>query len=384
MRSLNLENETPKVLIVYASYGNGHYQASRAIEAALHKRGDCEVVLLDLMAEAHPVLNELTKFVYMQSFKTIPRIYGWAYNLTKDMPPLSANGSALHSLGMRKLQETLAQVQPDLVIHTFPQLAMPVLRRRTGIRLPIINVLTDFDLHGRWLHPDIDCYYVPTEDMKREIEARGIDPNRIVTSGIPIHPAFCAVANDAAPSDHDPSATPDRQTVLLLAGAFGVLASMRDICRNLIHLPNVRILIVCGWNETLKSALDREFAEQPHIHTFGYVDHMPDLMKESDLVITKPGGITLAESLASELPILTYRPVPGQELNNALYLQEKGAALLSYNVEELIRQVSKLLTEPEQAIQMKQAVNRLRKPHAAEMIADDIMNKWLVPATAPV
>ncbi|MFB5762399.1 MGDG synthase family glycosyltransferase [Paenibacillus medicaginis] len=377
-------NAKPKILILYASYGNGHYQASRAIEAALRKRGSCEVVLLDLMAEAHPMLNELTKFVYMQSFKTIPQIYGWVYNLTKDMQARSPFGSVLHSFGMRKLQETLAHVQPDLVIHTFPQLALPALRRRTGMNLPIVNVLTDFDLHGRWLHPDIDRYYVPTEDMKLEAKARGVHPDRVVASGIPIHPSFSTAADESLWLDNSELAASGKRTVLLMAGAFGVLSGIRDICHGLMLLPDVRVLIVCGRNEALKSELDQEFAEQPDIHTFGYVDHIPSLMKASDMVITKPGGITLAESIASGLPILIYRPVPGQELNNALYLQGKGAALLSRHAEELIGQVNGLLTHPVQAERMKQAVSRLCKPRAAETIADDIMSKWFAPVTASV
>lgn len=150
----------------------GHVQAARAIMDSLRRLGRCEVQLLDLMAESHPWLNGLTKFVYMQSFKTIPQLYGWVYNITRGMQAKSAFGHVLHSFGMRQLTLTLKKELPDLVIHTFPQLALPALRRKMGMNLPIVNVVTDFDLHGRWLHPDIDRYYVATEDIQQEAAQR--------------------------------------------------------------------------------------------------------------------------------------------------------------------------------------------------------------------
>lgn len=121
---------SPKVLIMYASYGEGHYQASKALEASFHRSGITDVELLDLMAEAHPLLNEMTKFVYMQSFKTMPLLYGWVYNATKDLQPDTSLLSVLNSLGMRKLEQAISSIEPDLIIHTFPQLAMPKLLKK--------------------------------------------------------------------------------------------------------------------------------------------------------------------------------------------------------------------------------------------------------------
>ncbi|GJM76734.1 hypothetical protein HMSSN036_89500 [Paenibacillus macerans] len=140
--------QTPKIMILYASYGDGHYQASKALEASFRSKGIADIVLLDLMAEAHPLLNELTKFVYMQSFRTLPLIYGWVYNATKEMQFETSPLGVINSFGMGKLQQTIDQLQPDIIIHTFPQLAMPKLNKRTGKSLPLVNIVTDLTCTG--------------------------------------------------------------------------------------------------------------------------------------------------------------------------------------------------------------------------------------------
>jgi processive 1,2-diacylglycerol beta-glucosyltransferase len=365
----------PKILILYASYGEGHVQAARAIMDSLQRLGRCEVQLLDLMAESHPWLNGLSKFVYMQSFKTIPHLYGWVYNITREMQAKSAFGSVLHSFGMRQLALTLEKEKPDLVIHTFPQLALPALRRKTGMKLPIVNVVTDFDLHGRWLHPDIDRYYVATEDIQQEAAQRGIPIERIVVTGIPIHASFYKVPAGDAVAENEQIPQPGTTTLLIMAGAYGVLSGILDICRQLSRLPQLRLLIVCGRNRQLKVELDTLYANHPGIRTYGFIDYIPALMRASDIVITKPGGITLSESIASGLPILIFRPVPGQELNNALYLEQKGVARIARNTEELIRHCVELISHPSLAMEMKQSIEQLRKPHSADRIAGDILHQ---------
>ncbi|ASR49215.1 diacylglycerol glucosyltransferase [Paenibacillus kribbensis] len=372
-----MEAAAPKILILYASYGEGHVQAARAIMDSLRRIGRCEVQLLDLMAESHPWLNDLTKFVYMQSFKTIPQLYGWVYNITRGMQAKSAFGSVLHSFGMRQLALTLDKEKPDLVIHTFPQLALPVLRRKLGMKLPIVNVVTDFDLHGRWLHPDIDRYYVATEDIQQEAAQRGIPIERIVATGIPIHASFYPMSTEeAANQQHTiPQPISGTTTLLIMAGAYGVLSGILDICRQLSQLPQLRLLIVCGRNQQLKAELDALYAGHPNIYTYGFVDYVPALMRASHMVITKPGGITLSESIASGLPILVFKPVPGQELNNALYLEQKGAARIARTTQELIQHCIELISSPSLAAEMKHSIELLRKPHPADRIAEDILHQ---------
>ncbi|SMF52378.1 MGDG synthase family glycosyltransferase [Paenibacillus barengoltzii] len=384
-----MTSQSPKILILYASYGDGHYQASKAVEASLRSRGVSDITLLDLMAEAHPLINGLTKFVYMQSFKTIPGLYGWVYNATKQMPQEAPLLEVINSLGMNKLQRTLQQAQPNLIIHTFPQLAMPRLLKRTGQSLPMANIITDFDLHGRWIHSGVDRYYVATEDLKAEMVSRGIPEERIRVSGIPVKPEFHLQHPDR--QEHLPGPlqelflkndTNNKTTILLMAGAYGAMQGVREVIERFMALERYRVIAVCGRNRELYRALHEQLPPHSDVHLLEYVDQVAALMHQCDCIVTKPGGITLSEALACRLPVFVYRPVPGQELNNARYLAQKGVACITRTPAELTEEIDALFQDPHRLTELRQKIENLRRPEAAEVIADDILEQWFAPKQA--
>ncbi|WP_172256539.1 MGDG synthase family glycosyltransferase [Saccharibacillus deserti] len=405
-----MQPQEPNVLILYASYGDGHYQATKALEKSLHERGIRQVKLLDLMAEAHPKLNDLTRFVYMQSYRTIPGLYGLVYNMTKEMKSDKPFAHILHAFGTRRLEEYLKTERPSVVIHTFPQMVMPKLRRKIGLDIPIVNVVTDFDLHGRWLHPAVDRFYVATEEMRREAASVGIDPNRITVSGIPIKDGFgSAEADKARLAGRDPhmidkaaASSPDlqgfaaartlrasespvpgvaldpaRKTVLLMAGAYGVMLGLRRVCDLLLAQGDIQMVVVCGRNEEMRAALAQQYAGDARIQVLGFTDRVASLMRMSDCIVTKPGGITLAESLACRLPIFLFRPVPGQERNNAVYLEDQGAAFISRSAGELAGQIAGLLGDPAKLRAARERAAALGHPNAAGEIADDLIARYM-------
>ncbi|MEJ8304797.1 MGDG synthase family glycosyltransferase [Saccharibacillus sacchari] len=449
-----MQAQEPNVLILYASYGDGHYQATKALEKSLNERGIHQVKMLDLMAEAHPKLNDLTRFVYMQSYRTIPGLYGLVYNMTKDMKADKPFAHILHAFGTRRLEEYLKTERPGVVIHTFPQMVMPKLRRKIGMDIPIVNVVTDFDLHGRWLHPDVDRFYVATEEMRREAASIGIDPERITVSGIPIKEGFGfdaaksayapdvdgavgsvavadAAAKDAVVGGFDAGAAfgerenikdevsvalhplsdsvksaafaasnaneyaaaralrtgespvpgisldPARKTVLLMAGAYGVMLGLRRVCDLLLEQDDIQIIVVCGRNEDMRAGLAQQYADSERIQVLGFTDRVASLMRMSDCIVTKPGGITLAESLACQLPIFLFRPVPGQERNNAVYLEQQGTAFVSRTADELAAQIASLLGDPLKLHAARDRAAALGHPHAADEIADDLIARYL-------
>lgn len=368
--------KSPKIMILYASYGDGHYRASKAIEACFRSKGIRDVVLLDLMAESHPRLNEFTKFIYLTSFQALPFLYGWIYNATKDLRIESAFLRAVNAIGTGTLKKAIRRHEPDLVIHTFPQLILPELSKRASFSLPIVNVITDFDVHARWLHSGVHRYYVATEDMKREMIERGVPAERILVSGIPLRPDFGRDEQAPADSGIGGALNPGKKTILLMAGAYGVMQGNREICEALLAGGNYQILAVCGRNQELYQALASHFGGHPDVHLFGFVDEVAEFMLASDCIITKPGGITLSEALACRLPLFLYRPVPGQELNNARYLEKKGIARIAADPVSLRAEIDALLRDGGQLSTVMANMENLRKPMAAEVIVNDILEQW--------
>ncbi|BBH22751.1 processive diacylglycerol beta-glucosyltransferase [Paenibacillus baekrokdamisoli] len=363
----------PKLLILYASYGDGHLQAARAIRDALADRGIENTVLIDLLAEAHPFINEMTRRVYMKSYSMLPGLYGWLYDRTRPMKHDSLFASWLHSFGRERLRKILIAQKPDAVIHTFPLLAMPALKQRTGLHIPSYTVVTDFDLHCRWVHPDIDRYYVPTPDMQQELISLGIQERRICISGIPLKRGFRSLSIDPSlRASYGLSAA--KAVVLVMASAQGTLSVLSDILTTLLLESDVTLVVVCGRNDLLASTLRQLFSsavDTGQLRVFGYIERMHELMALATCIVTKSGGVTLAEAMAVGLPIFTYRPVPGQERNNALYLEGKGAVTIVQTPEQLSFKIIELLRDPIRILSRKTSLQKLQRRNAADTIALD-------------
>jgi processive 1,2-diacylglycerol beta-glucosyltransferase len=368
----------PKVLILLAGYGDGHLQVSKALQESFAAQGVTNVMLVDLFSEAYPALDALSKFVYVKSYSIFPSLYGWIYDRTKHMQDDTVLTSWFHSWGIGKLRKLIAAEQPDVVINTFPMPAMPELCKRTGISVPIYNVLTDFTLHSRWIHPKVDKFYVATEDLKAELSETGIQENRIFVSGIPLKQAFqstTVLTKRDIYAKYD--LQPDKKTVLIMAGSYGVLQGLKALTRKLASRTDAQMIVVCGKNAILYEKMVNEFGNHPSFRLFGFVETVHELMTVADCIVTKPGGITLSEALHCELPILLYRPVPGQELENALYLERKGAARIAHNPEQLAAQIVEVLHDDDMRERTQEVIRALKRTDASDRIVADILSKKL-------
>ncbi|MDD4238329.1 MAG: glycosyltransferase [Desulfotomaculaceae bacterium] len=365
-----------KILILYASYGDGHVQVSKALQQCFWESGSPQVQMIDLYASAHPVMNAITRFVYLMSSSFCPQLYGWSYYRTQNMLHHQTPIKLLNSFGITALREFIRVERPDAVINTFPMSVMPELRQQTGLQIPIFTVLTDFVLHDRWLHQEIDHYFVANEELKMAMIHKGIPAERIKVSGIPLRKEFCQPCNKAQillRYGLDPS----KKIVLIMAGAYGVMQGLKKICRALLHLEDIQLLLVCGKNHSLKDRIEASFAHTPNIYIFGFIEHIQELMAISSCMITKAGGITLSEALSLQLPVIVFRPLPGQEKDNANFLAGKGAARIAYQIEELVKHVEQILYERQKDFQIQQAIHALQKKNASEMIVLDILNELI-------
>jgi processive 1,2-diacylglycerol beta-glucosyltransferase len=363
-----------KIFILYARFGEGHWQAASALRHSFEKQGIAEVRLIDLLAEAHPVINEVTRYVYNKSYNVLPQVYGWVYEATKGMKSDSMFANWLHSFGSLTLQKLVEREQPDAIVHTFPILVLPFVTQRMGRKIPMFNVVTDFDLHHRWVHPDVDKYYVATEDLSEQLRGLGVAAERIQATGIPTRTSLSA--NEVrASTAYSYGLVPNKPIVLVMAAANATQADTGELCRKLTDRSKVQVAIVCGRNRLLEGALTEYFEFNSDVSVLGYVDRMDELMAISSCIITKPGGLTLSEAINSLLPIFLYRPVPGQERNNARYLESKGAAFIGYSSDQLIAAIDEILNNPGRLAEVQQSLQALRKNGASDSITLDIVHQ---------
>lgn len=375
-------NSARRIVILYAKYGDGHYQAAMALKQRFAEQGIADVTLYDPFGESYPALNRRIQSLYYMSTSRFPRAYGWCYELTNRLQPSSAVSEWAHSLGGAKLMGVLSERMPDAVIQTFPLLTMSHLRKHTGLRIPTYTVLTDYVLHRRWVHPDADRYFVASEELKGDLANAGIPEDRIRVSGIPIRAAFSDPSLNACP---DPSASEEADSppfVLVMAGAYGVSSQVGRMVRSLLASGRYSIRLVCGKNAALEARMKRLFAGEPRVTVYGYIERIERLMKQSSCMITKAGGITLTEAVSLGTPVITYCPIPGQESGNAQYWAGKGKLKIASRIEQLGQLTEEWLetrgTFGREGADPSEDTAR----HAAEYIVSSIMND--LRAAAPV
>ncbi|GIO13791.1 processive diacylglycerol beta-glucosyltransferase [Cohnella xylanilytica] len=368
-----------RILILYAKFGDGHYQAAQALKRGFEETGLARAVLFDPFGEAYPTLNRWCQAVYYFSTSHLPAAYGFGYSLTDRIPSSSPVGEWLHSLGSAKLAGMLNRLQPDAVVQTFPLLAMSHLRRRTGLRLPTFTVLTDYVPHSRWIHEETDRYFVATEELGRQLADAGAREEAIRVSGIPIRRAFIGGALRDRIKERE-AAERAGKFVLVMAGAYGVSGEAGMLTRELLKREDCSVLLVCGKNAKLEQQMRARFARESKVRVFGFVERIDRLMAKASCMITKAGGITLSEAASIGLPVVVYRPIPGQEHGNALYWERQGKLTIARDPDELLEQTARWLAASGEDAPGRASGRGL--PSATEVIADEIL-AYLERSAAP-
>jgi processive 1,2-diacylglycerol beta-glucosyltransferase len=362
-----------KILILTAQYGNGHLQVARTLKEAFERQGFQNIVVCDLFAESHPIITDITRYLYLKSYTVGKQLYKmFYYGVEKIYNKKIA--SIYTNFGRKRLASIIESEKPDVIINTFPITAVPAFRQQTGYPIPIYNIVTDFCLHKIWMHEEIDKYFVATPRLKEILEREGVHGEKVEITGIPIRKQF-EVDMEKEEVYKKYGLSPNKKILLIVAGAHGVLKNVGQLCESFSGHNDLQIVIVCGNNETLKNELDElNLSVTSNITTLGYVEQIDELFRITDCMITKPGGITLSEAAALQVPVILYRPVPGQENENAIFFQEKGAALVIRKHEEVYEKTLALLQDDYRLLQMKKAMGIIAQPNSADHIVSKIVH----------
>lgn len=365
-------SRTKKVLLVTASVGSGHNQAARAIAeqmkiSAPHVDLTC-VDVLDFVSR-----NYRAKYAggYTILVSKLPWLYGVGYVVT-DRP--TGPGRTLgerrrlffERLALRKFGRYVRQAQPDLVLHTHflaaPYLAGLCRRGKLSVRQQIIT--TDIMPHRWWYCTGIEHWYAG-QDIGREIlQSYGIEPQRITAGGIPVHPKWTMPLPGRDEILADWSLPADKQIVLLSGGTDFVCGPVVKIARQLAaRRPDACLVVLAGRNKKLLGTLSGlAEARDGRIVPMGFTDRLHELVTVASLMVTKAGGMTTAECMAKSTPMVFLKPVPGQEMKNAQFVEHHGAGLITRNSREVIEAVSNLLAEKPRLDTMAQYAGDLYRP----------------------
>ncbi len=367
--------EKTDILIFSASYGGGHKRVSYAVEMAISSLDkSIKTEVIDLFEVISPGLNKINAHTYITTMKKAPYLYGWAYELSYDLRLNNFLNRMLSRIGLVKLQRLLKDFNPKVVLSAYPTYGgmLSELKRRGLSNIISTVVITDFVAHSQWIHPHVDQYFVPSNEVKYHLIKKGIPPEKIQVTGIPISMEFLLPV-DKAEVFKEYGLRCGLPVVLVMAGIFGMTPGMLEICEAIKELTmDIQTVVLCGHDKKLFNKLTDIFSDSIK-PIYGYVE-VYKLMDIASLLISKSGGITVSEALAKELPVLIYRPLPGQEYHNALFLSKTGTGIIAKNKEELKNILRSFLTDKGYLDQMKEAIRLNKKPEAAIDVAKRLLS----------
>ena len=365
-----------RLAILSCNYGGGHKRVAETVAAEWESRTGGRAEIVDYFARfVHPVFDALTKFSYIQSVRHAPTLYGLFYRLTGEIRSDSLTQRFINRMGMDRLERYINAESPDAVccVHCTPAGTMSDLRLAGRTTVPCLTVITDYVTHSQWIHPAVDRYCVPNDTVRDGLLARGIPGERIVVSGLPIERKFLRPLDRTA-LRRQYGLKPDVPVVLVMAGAYAMLGGILDVTRALARFARpIQVVVVCGFDQRLEDQVRARAAGSPHpFQVVGYVDTVEELMAVSDVLVTKAGGVTVSEALVKRLPMLIYRPIPGQEEGNTRFLLEHGAAVAPRTPDELVGHLERLLADPARLAAMADAAGSLGRPGAAELVTAEL------------
>lgn len=300
-----------KILILTGKFGMGHWSASQSLRLQLLGAfPGAEVAVEDFFEYAMPDASEAIYKAFSLLVTRGSGLYNIYYKATenatvKAKPPLE-------DLFQDKLAELLWDMRPDAVIATHPFCAQLVsdYKEEVASDLPLVTCITDLTSHSEWINEHTDCYLVGSPEIRDRLTEKGVERPRIMVTGIPVKPEF------KRPNDRTHRTGGDRH-LLIMGGGLGLLPKKEEFYQVLNEMPGVKTTIITGGNQKLYERLHGRYE---NIEVVGFTDRVYDYMARADLMLSKPGGITLFETIFSELPILAWEPFLQQERNNARFL----------------------------------------------------------------
>lgn len=362
------------ILILTGKFGMGHWSASQSLRQQLmHSFPDAEAEVVDFLTYAMPNIAE----AMYKGFNMVVAHGSYLFNLYYKLTAMGHPDARppFEGLLLDKLTELLYERRPDAVIATHPLCAQLVSRLKNqavfkeqaglkaregakeqcGLDLPLITCITDVSAHPEWINRNTDCYMVPSDEVRRELAAKGVDPALICVTGIPVREEFLGLKR-----------TSDRggQKLLIMGGGLGLLPRNMDFYDALNAIPDTYTTIITGRNRKL---YDRLHGRWENIQVIGYTSQVWEYMAEVDLIVTKPGGITLFETIFAQVPILTWPPALQQEKGNARWLTEEGIGWVA-DKENCACEIEEILMDGRRRSDAQRRMRRLKEQMKMESL----------------
>ncbi len=377
-----------KVFLVHGSHTGGHRSAAESIKKVLDKMPNVESEVINALdyTGGKAVKNAQIKatdfvmeklapvraFAFEESFKGNPIVY-WLGNTAMKIKAWMSKSF------LNKIQRE----KPDIIIscHSPMNSMLSYWKGKGLIEAPLFSVVTDFRVHRMWSQPNVERYYVATEQAKKDLVNFGVSPDKIKVTGIPIKPQFAEPKEISKTELREKlGLDPKLPTVLMMGGSLG-LGRFDEVAKALNELDTkVQLVCITGKNTAKKKALEelKKSLKIP-VKVLGYVNNVSDWMDASDMIISKPGGLTTSEIFAKKIPMIILDPTPGLEEMLVDSIVATGGACNVKGPKEAAKLVEKWIKKPQEKGKVLKSLEKVGKPKSAYTVADDIVKTVLNP-----
>lgn len=407
------------ILILSASTGGGHNRAANAMKSYISEHdSEVKVDIIDAIEECSSVLNYTVVKGYKALVTLTPSLFGAMYKSSDKKSALSDTVNIIYQQCAKRMQTKIEELQPDVIIscHPFAGAIIGYMKEKYDINIPLISIVTDFLPHRSYIASGINAYITASSQAK-EILAKqyGIDRDMIYDYGHPVFDRFYE-GNGRSREEvlNELNFDKDKLTLLIMAGSFGV-TDILEIYENLLDIDvDYQIIVITGRNKKLYDAFEKLLnnekeivtEEEPELlrrfsndnvlrfiynqsenvkerltktfsrttenkkptHLFYFINNVDDYMHASDLIVTKPGGLTTSESIACALPMVVFKAYPGQEEQNAALLVENNIGVIMEDSGDAADTVGALLKNRKKLLSMRESCRRYVRKNSCQNI----------------
>ncbi|MCI9323108.1 MAG: glycosyl transferase [Lachnospiraceae bacterium] len=369
-----------KVLILSTGTGEGHNSAGKAVLEQFRKRGiPCEMA--DVLGFASERAASYGKRIYVWSTVKATKVFKGAYKAGRAITSSRRKSPVYYAnaLYAEKLYHYIVDNGYDTIVmpHLFPAEALTYMLRKHGCRPDIRTyfVGTDYTCIPFTEETEADYYFIAHEELTEEYVKKGIAPEKLVPTGIPVSDRFRSLPSREEARE-SLGMNPEGHCILVMTGSMGY-GKIENLVRALVSRMDGgdNVYILGGSNEKLKARLREAYREDPRVRVLDYTDRTAEYLAAADLLFTKPGGLTSTEAAVAGIPLAHTRPIPGCEDCNQAFYNAHGMSLSADSEEKLVEAAMELLSQPKACRQMIERQHQVINGNAARDICDFILRQ---------
>lgn len=337
-----------RTLVLSVSAGGGHKHAAEAIKNYIQlNEPNSEVMIIDTLKYINPIIDKVVIGSYLKTIKITPSLFGKLYRHTESGDSISSISSKLIDILTYKLLPLIEEFKPDVIIstHPFSTEMISIMKIKHTPSIPMVSIITDFTAHNFWIHPHIDAYIVSNETMVEDMIDKGVNKNTIFNYGIPVYPSFLT-KYDRQKTLKELNFDENKTTILVMGGSLG-MGKIAELYEKLLSLDvEMQIIVLTGNNQKLYAELNEiSITSNKKTAILNFTHNVNKYMQCSNLLLTKPGGITITEGLICEIPMGLFSAIPGQEEKNAEFLINNNLAIDLFDLDKCEGVIKEILKD---------------------------------------